>query len=314
VDDTRKFRFGIQLTRAADARSWADLARKAEDLGFSSLFLPDHFGDQLAPVPALMAAADATTTLRVGALVWDNDYKHPVVLAKEAATLDVLSGGRLEFGIGAGWMDTDYEQAGMAKDRAGIRIARMTEAIAIYKGLWGPGEFSFHGEHYEISGLDGRPKPDQEPHPPILIGGGGQKVLSIAAREADIVGINPAIPKGRIDGSMASELTPGALDRKLGWVRDAAGDRFADIELNVLVFGASVGPGTGAGRAGMAEAFGLSTEDFDASPYAWVGEPTEVADQLRAAKGRWGTSYFVLQGEEAMDQVAAVVAELAGQE
>ena len=150
-----------------------------------------------------MAAADATTTLRVGALVWDNDYKHPVVLAKEAATIDVLSGGRLEFGIGAGWMNTDYEQSGIPKDRDGVRIARLAEAIAIYKGLWATGPFSFEGTTTRSRISTACPSRRSDPHPPILIGGGGPKVLGLAAREADIVGINPAIPKGYIDESAA---------------------------------------------------------------------------------------------------------------
>ncbi|MDQ6840495.1 MAG: TIGR03621 family F420-dependent LLM class oxidoreductase [Actinomycetota bacterium] len=306
------FRFGVQVTSASDGKAWAALAGKAEDLGFSSLFLPDHFGDQLATVPGLMAAADATTTLRVGALVWDNDYKHPVVLAKEAATIDVLSGGRLEFGIGAGWMNTDYEQSGLVKDRDGVRIARLAEAVTIFKGLWAPGPFSFDGDHYRISNLDGLPKPAQQPHPPLLIGGGGPKVLTMAARQADIVGINPAIPKGYIDASSAQELLPAALDRKIQHVRDGAGARFEDLELNILVFATSVGPQAGADRQQMAEVLSVSPEDLDASPYAWVGEPAQVADQLRAARQRWGTSYFVVQGEAAIDGVAAVVAELAG--
>src|SRR3954454_18343105 len=189
----RKFRFGVQLMNAKDGTDWAEQARRAEALGYSTLFLPDHFGDQLAPLPAMMAAADATMTLRVGALVHDNDYKHPVVLAKEVATVDLLSGGRVEFGIGAGWMTTDYEQSGIPKDRDGVRIAKMVEALDIYRGLWAPGPFSFKGEHYTIDGLDGPPKPVQQPHPPILIGGGGPKVLRIAAQHADIVGINPKL-------------------------------------------------------------------------------------------------------------------------
>ena len=154
----RTFRFGVQIGNAPDA-DLAAHARKIEDLGYSTLFMPDHFGDQLAPVPALMAAADATIDLRVGALVFDNDYKHPVVLAKEMATIDVLSGGRVEFGLGAGWMNTDYEQSGIPKDRDGVRIARMAEALEVIKGLWAEGPFSFAGEHYTITDLDGLPKP-----------------------------------------------------------------------------------------------------------------------------------------------------------
>jgi probable F420-dependent oxidoreductase len=308
----RPFRFGLQVTTAVDGPAWAALARRVEDAGFSSLFLPDHFGDQLAPVPALAAAAAATTTLRVGALVWDNDYKHPVVLAKEAATLDVLSGGRLEFGIGAGWMNTDYEQSGIAKDTNGVRIARLAEAVSVYKGLWAPGPFSFEGEHYRITGLDGFPKPVQQPGPPLLIGGGGPKVLGLAAREADIVGINPAIPTGAIDAGTAAELSPSTVDRKVQLVRDAAPERFADLELNILVFVATVGPDATAGRERTAEMLSLPPADLDASPYAWVGSAAEVAEQLRAARERWGVSYFVLQGEDLIGPVAAVVAELAG--
>ena len=308
----RKFRFGVQLSNAGSAAEWAAAARTAESLGYSSMFMPDHFGDQLAPVPALMAAADATTTLRVGALVWDNDYKHPVVLAKEAATIDVLSGGRLEFGIGAGWMNTDYEQAGIPKDRDGVRIARMVEGIAIYKGLWADGPCSFEGEHYRISGLDGFPKPAQRPGPPMLIGGGGPKVLGIAAEHADIVGINPALPKGYIDASAAADTTPERVDEKVGWVREAAGSRFDDLELNILCFLTNIAQGAGDQLEGTAQLFGVTPEQLAASPYAWVGSVSEVCDQLRAARDRWGTSYFVVQGEAGMEAAAPVVAQLSG--
>ena len=312
VPPQRKFRFGVQLVNAGGHRSWADAARKAEDLGYSSLFVPDHFGDQYAPVPALMAAADATTTLRVGALVWDNDYKHPVVLAKEAATIDVLSGGRLEFGIGAGWMNTDYEQSGIGHDPAGVRIARLAEAVKIYKGLWAPGAFSFKGEHYTITELDGLPKPAQQPGPPMLIGGGGPKMLSLAAAEADIISINPAIPKGYVDASAAREVIPSALDKKTDHLRQAAGDRLGDVELNILVFGTNVGESAAASREDTAKMFGVEVQDLDESPYVWVGSASQVADQLRAARDRWGVSYFVVQGEGAMDLAAPVVAELSG--
>ena len=308
----RKFRFGVQLVNAGSHASWGEVARRAEDLGYSSLFLPDHFGDQFAPVPALAAAAAVTTTLRVGALVWDNDYKHPVVLAKEAATIDVISGGRLEFGIGAGWMNTDYEQSGIPKDPASVRIARLTEAVAIYKGLWGPGEFSFEGEHYQIANLDGLPKPVQQPHPPLLIGGGGPKMIALAAREADIVGINPTIAKGYVDASSASEMAPAHVGKKVDRLRDEAGDRFPDLELNVLVFATMIGQSASGRSEEMAKLLSITVDDLDATPHAWVGDTSTVADQIRAARERWGTSYFVVQGEVAMEKAAPVVAELAG--
>ena len=181
----RKFRFAAQLSKGPDetASSWADQARKAEDLGYSALLVPDHFGDQLAPVPALMAAADATSELRIGTLVFDNDYRHPVVLAKEAATLDFLSGGRLELGLGAGWMRTDYEESGIAYDPPGLRVDRFAEGVAVIAGLLeSDGPFSFSGKHYTVTEHHLRPRPVQRPRPPLILGGGGRRVLTIAGR------------------------------------------------------------------------------------------------------------------------------------
>ncbi|MGI8662826.1 MAG: TIGR03621 family F420-dependent LLM class oxidoreductase [Acidimicrobiales bacterium] len=308
----RTFRFGIQLTSGESADDWATKARRVEELGYSTLFLPDHFGDQLAPLPAMMAAADATTDLRVGCLVHDNDYKHPVVLAKEIATVDVLSGGRVEFGIGAGWMNTDYSQAGIPKDRDGVRIARMAEALEIYRGLWGDGACSFTGEHYAITALDGLPKPVQRPGPPILIGGGGPKVLGIAGRLADIVGINPALPAGEINLDAGPEMLAGRVDQKLSWVRDAAGERFAELELNALVFFARITDDKASAVGNLAGLLGMQLDDVADSPYfAFVGTVEEICDNLRAARERWGISYFCLQSA-AMEAIAPVVAQLAG--
>ena len=308
----RKFRFGIQLATAPTGAEWATLARRAEDLGYSTLFVPDHFGDQLAPVPALMAAADATTTLRVGALVFDNDYKHPVVLAKEAATLDVLSGGRLELGIGAGWMNTDYEQSGIPKDPAGVRIDRMVEGIAVMKGLFAEGVFSFDGKHYSINDLDGLPKPAQRPHPPIIIGGGGRRVLSIAAREADIVGVNPAIVSGAADAETARDAVPAATDKKLEWVRAAAGDRYDELEINMLVFACIVTDDRQGVAEMMAPTFDVPPEDVLQTPHTWIGPIEAICDDLEARRERWDASYLVVQGPDAMEAAAPIVARLAG--
>ncbi|MEX0750810.1 MAG: TIGR03621 family F420-dependent LLM class oxidoreductase, partial [Dehalococcoidia bacterium] len=232
----RPFRFAIQTSNAPSGDAWREKARKIEDLGFSALLMPDHFGDQLSPLPAFMAAADATTTLRVGGLVLDNDFKHPLVLAKEIATLDVLSGGRVEIGIGAGWMTTDYDASGIAYDTPGGRVSRLQESVKIMKGLFGEESFSFSGDHYTVTNANGLPKPVQKPHPPIMIGGGGKRVLRFAAREADIISVNFNLQEGAVGAATMATGTAEATREKIGWIRDAAGSRFKDIELNVTIF------------------------------------------------------------------------------
>jgi probable F420-dependent oxidoreductase len=307
----RPFRFGAQVSRSSSAASWAELARKVEDLGYSTLFVPDHFEDQLAPPVALQAAADATSDLRVGALVFGNDYKHPVVLAKEMASLDVLSGGRVEMGLGAGWMRTDYDKAGIPYDEPGVRVSRMEESLTVIKALMADEACTFEGEHYTIRGLDGLPKPVQRPHPPILIGGGGRRVLGIAGREADIVGINPSLRAGEIGPEAASDATAEATDRKLGWLRDAAGDRFDQIELNCLVMACIVTDDRAPAAEMMAGLFGVDPAGALEVPHALIGSVDEICEDLVARRERWGFSYIVVQGD-AFDAMAPVVERLAG--
>jgi probable F420-dependent oxidoreductase len=306
----RRFRFGIQLSTAPSGAAWADLARKAEDLGYDTLFMPDHFGDQLGPVPALMAAADATTDLKVGALVFDNDYKHPVVLAKELATIDVLSGGRLIVGLGAGWMATDYEQSGIPMDPPGVRVTRMEEGIAVIKGCFAEGPFSYSGEHYTITDYDGQPKPAQSP-PPFLIGGGAKRVLSIAAREAQIVGINPSIHSGHVDAAAAQNGAAEETDKKIGWVREAAGDRYDDLEINLLQFAGIVTDDRKGTAEMMAPLFGLPPDALETYPHACIGTVDEICEALEMRRERWDASYFVFQGDT-MEPLAPVVAKLTG--
>ena len=311
--ETNPFRFGVQCSSlpSVDRGSWSELARACEDLGYSTLTVADHLDDQLAPVPALMAAADATATLRLGALVFCNDYRHPVVLAKEAATLDVLSGGRLELGLGAGWMTTDYEQAGIPLDPAAVRVDRLAEGITVIKRLLADEPCSFAGEHYRVTDLDGLPKPVQRPHPPILVGGGGKRVLTLAGREADIVGINVNLAKGMIDESAGPNATVEATDEKVAWVRDAAGDRWGHIELQVRVHLAVITDD----RAGMAEAlapaFGLTPAQALNSPHQLCGSVDEVVDDLLARRERFGISVIGLS-LDALHSFAPVVARLAG--
>ena len=299
----------MNTTAIPDAKAWAEAARRAEDLGYATLFMPDHFGDQLAPVPALMAAADATTSLRVGALVFDNDYKHPVVLAKELATLDVLSDGRLEVGLGAGWMQSDYDQSGIPMDPPGVRVSRMEEGIEVLKGCFGEGPFSFQGEHYTITDYDARPKPVQTP-PPLLIGGGAKRVLSIAAREAAIVGINPSIHSGHVDAAAAQDGAFERLDAKSAIVRDAAGARYDDLEINLLQFAAIITEDRKGTAEMMAPLFGLPPEAVETYPYACIGTVEQIVEDLQARRERWDASYIVFQGGPSMEAMAPVVAAL----
>src|SRR5512132_203047 len=237
----RPFRFGVIGETITSRERLLDTAHRAEALGYSTLLLRDHFvaepfGDQLAPLVSLMAVAGATRTLRVGSLVLNNDYRHPVMLAKEAATLDLLSGGRFELGIGAGWLRDEYERAGIPFDPPGVRVARLEESIRLLKALLSSSSpVRFEGEHYSVNGIETFPRPVQRPRPPIMIGAGSRRMLGIAGREADIVGILPkALPNGTISAEL-SERSPEALAQKIDWIRDAAGDRFPGLELSMMV-------------------------------------------------------------------------------
>ncbi len=308
---TRPFRFAVQLSGPADATKWVEQARRIEDLGYATVTMPDHFTDQLAPMPALAAVAAATTVLRVGALVFDNDYKHPVVLAKELATMDVLSGGRVEIGIGAGWMETDYRAAGMAYDRPGVRVDRFEEALAVIKGAMADGSFSFEGMHYTITDYDGQPPPVQRPHPPILIGGGGERVLSIAAREADIVGINGNMRAGVIGPDAVASMTGEIVADRVALVRRVAGERIDDIELNIRAFMVSVTDDRPGALGQVASMVGVDEAMIDATPFALIGSTADIADQLQRRREELGFTYVIV-GPEDIEPFAPVVAHLAG--
>ena len=307
----RPFRFGVQASSAKTRAEWVDLALRTEGQGYSCLTMPDHYDEQMAPVPALMTAANVTTTLRVGALVWDNDYKHPAVLAKELATMDVLSDGRLELGIGAGWLISDYEQMGIPYDSAKIRIDRFVEGIKVIKGAMAQGPFSFSGEHYTITGYNGTPKPIQAPCPPILIGGGGKRVLSIAAREADIIGINATMSAGVVGPDAISTMTAAAVDEKVDIVRVAAGARLADIEMNVRAFLVNITDDAAGAAAGIATMIGVEQKMVEETPFALVGPPSKLIEDLIARRERWGFSYIIV-GAEDIDSFAPVVSALNG--
>ena len=307
---SRPFRFTVQASRLGHPDELRPLARKAEDLGASAITVADHLDDQLAPLAALMAAADATTTLRIGSMVFANDYRHPVVLAKEAATIDVLSGGRLEFGLGAGWMAEDYRQAGLRMDPPGTRVARLEEALQVVTALWDDGPVDFAGEHYRVDGLEGRPKPLQRPRPPIVVGGGGPRVLGLAARYADIVGLNPNLRAGVIDAQAGPSATAEATEAKIAHVRAEAGDRFEQLELQVRIHLAIVTDERDAVFDAFAEGFGLTPDQARRSPHALVGTVEQISEDLVARREQFGISAIGLSAS-ALDDLAPVIARLA---
>ena len=307
----RPFRFGVQLNAPTSAAQWRETARRIESLGYATATMPDHFTDQFAPMPALQAILDATATLRAGALVFDNDYKHPAILGKELATMDVLSDGRVEIGLGAGWMRTDYDQLGLEYDRAGVRVDRFVEGLAVIRGVMGPGPFSFSGEHYEISDYDGLPKPVQAPCPPVLIGGGGPRVLRIAAQEADIVGINGTLSAGEFGHAAFATMTLDAVVDKVDIVADAAGERTGDIELNIRTFFNKVTDDRRAAVGRIARAVGIDEAMLETSPFALIGSHSGIVEDLLALRERFGFSYVIVGANE-IESFAPVVAQLAG--
>ncbi len=309
----RLFRFGVCPGSAQSRKDWVEQARKAEDLGYSTFLFPDHFVNDLTPVPALSTAAEATRTLRVGSYVFDNDFRHPAMLAKEAATLDLLSDGRFELGIGAGWHGPDYEQTGIPFDPPGVRVGRLEEAVAIVKALFGEEPVTFSGKYYTINALLGLPRTVQRPHPPIFIAGGGKRVLSLAAREADIVGLHLRTYADGSGGDVTSTSADATLE-KLDWVRQAAGDRFDQLEFNVLVprIAISDNPRQAADEmASRANRPGLTPELLAETPNALIGTVGSIIETLEMRRERYLISYIAIPYDD-MENFAPVVARLSG--
>jgi probable F420-dependent oxidoreductase len=311
----RPFHFLADAREIVDGRALAATARRAESMGFHELVIPDHLIAQLAPVPAMAFIAAATERLRIAAFVLNNDLRHPAVLAQDLASLDVLSGGRLDVAIGAGWNRPEYEAIGIPFDPAPVRQARLAEAIAVLKGAFGDGSFSFAGEFYAITDLDGQPKPVQRPHPPFLIGGGGRRTLELAAREAQIVGLAPRIlPSGRGD---PRSITVAAAEEKIGWVRAAAGDRFGDLEFNIYPSMSEVVV-TDHARAEVRDLAArllarsgveISEDELLESPHIFIGSLDGLAEKLQTLRQRLGVT-SIMVGE--MEPLAPLVERLAG--
>jgi probable F420-dependent oxidoreductase len=318
VAHRRPFRFGVIHEHMTTRSAWIEDAQRIEALGFSTLlirdhFVPDFFGDQFAPLAAMMSAADATTTLRVGTLVIDNDYRHPVVLAKEAATIDLLSGGRLELGLGAGWLEREYAVAGLPYDRPGVRIDRLEEAIQVLKALWAEGPAYVSGMHYQIDGIEGYPKPTQRPHPPLLIGAGQPRMLRLAGREADIVGfLTTSVATGTVVDAPVNRMWE-TVERQVSYVREGAGDRFDQIELSGIIT-LIVTDERRTRTEELIQARGwteLSIEDVWSMPFVFIGSIDEIAAQMEERRARLGFSYFIVDDTH-VETLAPIVARLTG--
>jgi probable F420-dependent oxidoreductase len=307
----RPFRFGVGLFTAPDSQTWAEQALRAEADGYDTLLISDHVGRTFSPALALLAAAHATTTLRVGCTSFNNEFRHPAVLANEAATLDLLCDGRFEFGIGAGWVKAEFEAIGIPFDSPGTRVDRMIEAVSMIKRLWRGDDVYHDSSHYTIDGFVDVVRPVQQPHPPVFIGGGGKRLLTFAAKEANIIGI---IATARPEGGMVfgADETGDVVARKVQWVRDAAGERFDQIELAMLLWTVSIADDRRAAAEEVARTTGrVTVDEVLASPYYPIGSVDSIADQLLDLRERHGISYFSVFPKD-REAFAPVIAKLKG--
>jgi probable F420-dependent oxidoreductase len=310
------FRFGVLAEHAQSPGQLLETARRAEAAGCSTLLIRDHlvegpFVHQLAPLTALAAVAAATKRLRVGTLVLANDFRHPAVLAKELATLDVLSGGRLEAGLGAGFLRRDYEGGGIPFDAPGERVGRLEESLRVLKGLFGPEPLTYHGRHYRLDGLDSFPKPVQRPHPPLHVAAAQPRMLAIAGREADIVNLQGVSTAGGVVSEDPAGRSPEAVAEKVERIRAAAGERFERIELSTVVtVTVTDRPRQAAEEMARARGWGISAEQVLAMPAVLAGPIDHLVELLQERRRAFGLSYFILS-DAALDAAAPLLERLA---
>jgi len=311
VAHDRRIRFALQAPRAADGAAWGGLARRAEDLGFSVLSLPDHLGDQFSPIPALAWAAAAAPSIRLGMFVLANDFRHPGILARDVATLDVLSGGRVELGLGAGWEEAEYRALGIAFDRPGERIERLAEAASLIRRALAGERVSARGRHYHVEELTVLPAVAQPGGVPLVLGGGGRRILTLAGSFADIVSIatDNRSRQGRQDPTAA--VRTSAVRRQVEWVREGAGERFDDVELNIRVLAVGVGVDRGLAAGAAATEAGWAVEDVVDSPFALVGSTEDIAAQILRQRDDLGISYYTVSLRHAA-ALAGVLEAIAG--
>jgi probable F420-dependent oxidoreductase len=310
VAHSRKIRFGVEMLEPFEGTTWAQSALRLEDLGYSTLFVADHFNEGYGPITSMAAAVTATTTLKVASAVFAPDFRHPAVLAHELASIDLISSGRLEVGIGAGYMVEDFTKSDIRMDPPGVRVERMMEYVHVLRGLFGEGPFTFEGTHYRISALEGIPAPFTPGGPPIFIAGGGKRLLTFAATHAEIIGVNVSLPTSEARDAAARDGVPSSIDEKLSWVREAAGDRFDDIEIHDWVRYAFVTNDSASMVSELSGPLNASEEDVRSSPMVLVGDVGEIVERVHARRERWGYSYFTIQQSVALE-FADVVARLA---
>ena len=306
---TRPFRFGVQLWTAPSRAGWRDKVRNVEDLGYDTLVVADHIGDGVAPLQGLTAAADASGKLRLGTLVLDNDFRHPVVLAREVAALDVLSDGRFELGLGAGWLGRDYERLGLSFDPPAVRVQRLEESVEIVTRALAGESVSFSGTHYKVSDFEVQPQPVQNPVP-LMLGAGGRRVLRLAAKRANIVGI---LPVAKPDGSGFIEEEQGevAFVRKIELLRAAAGERFGEIELNLLIQAVEIADDERAAAEKLAAEWEEPVDPILDMPFVLLGPVPAIVDKVLRLRDELGFSYLTLF-EKDFERFAPVPAELRG--
>lgn len=322
---TRPFRFAIQAFSSPTKREWVDLARKVEDSGFSTLHVADHYlgpGSRIegtghrvqamALIPALTAAAMATTTLRIGSRMACTSYHLPTILTKEMATIDVLSEGRLEIGLGAGWLVNEYEGMGIPFESAGRRIQLMRETAEFMLMAYGSdAEVDYHGEFIDSSGYVAVPRPVQAPHPPLMIGGGAPKVLGIAGELADIASVNFNNSSGVVGAGSISSSTEDETRKKVQWIKDGAGDRFDQIELETATYFISIDGRSEITADAVSKRTGLEMADLKRFPHAAVGSVDEICDELIRRREEYGFSYITV-GDAHLDAYLPIVERLAG--
>jgi probable F420-dependent oxidoreductase len=308
----KTYRFGVNVGPSGSRAEWAEKARKIEDLGYSALTVPDHLSGFFAPMPALITAAEATNNLRVGTNVLNNDFRHPVLVAREAATVDLLTDGRLELGLGAGHMQSEYNQAGLSFDAGRIRVERLSEAVPLIKRLLSGEQVTLAGRYYRVTGHTIYPLPVHRPHPPIFVGGNGFNLLRLAAREADIVGLSGITFRSGGAAPDISGWRVSEIDRRTRLIRDVSGDRYEGLELSALVQRVVVTNDRRKAAEELASRWmQLSPEEVLESPYVLIGTVDEIIEDIQARRERWGISYYAIF-EPYVDAFAPVVARLAG--